>query len=503
MKTFPRRSGLVLHPTALPGPYGIGDLGDQAERFVDFLVAAGQTYWQVLPLSPTGYADSPYQGTSAFAGNPMLISPDRLLAAGHLSAADLVDRPAFSADRVDFGAVIAWKSALLDRAYARFQSFSISERTPFERFCTEQAAWLEDVALFMALKQAHDMRAWPEWPAPLAARDPAALALARADLADAILAQKYRQWVFFEQWGALRRYANQRGIRFIGDVPIFVALDSADVWANTRLFHFDEQLRPSMISGVPPDYFSDTGQLWGHPLYRWDVMAAEGYRWWIDRFHAAFVFADVVRIDHFRGFYNYWEIQAGETTAINGHWVDGPRAELFTAVSAALGDVAIIAEDLGDFNAESRAGLDALMGQFGFPGMRILQFAFNRREGDRFFPHNYPRASVVYTGTHDNDTLVGWFTVSSTEAERRDAIRYLCCGGDDIAWSFIRTAWMSVSDTAMTTVQDLLRLDTAARMNLPGTLGAHNWTWRLPPGALDESIAARLRDLTEIYQRLP
>lgn len=503
MTTFPRRSGVILHPTSLPGPYGIGDLGDEAYRFVDFLAAAGQTYWQVLPLSPTGYADSPYQGTSAFAGNPMLISPDRLLAAGHVTPDDLVDRPAFSDERVDFGAVIVWKSALLDRAFRRFRAQTAADRAPFERFCEEQAGWLDDVAFFMALKQAHSMRAWTEWSPALAARDPDALALARAELAGTIEAHKYFQWVFFTQWQELRRYASSRGIRIIGDVPIFVALDSADVWANPRLFHFDVNLRPTMVSGVPPDYFSETGQLWGHPLYRWDVMAAEGYRWWIDRFRAAFMLSDVVRIDHFRGFYNYWEIPAGETTAINGRWVDGPRADLFTAVTAALGDVAIIAEDLGDFTPESRAGLDALMAQFGFPGMRILQFAFNRREGDRFFPHNYPRNCVAYTGTHDNDTLVGWFTNSSTDAERRDALRYLCGAADDIAWAFIRTAWMSVAATAMTTVQDLLGLGSEARMNLPGTLGSHNWTWRMPPGALDQRLAGRLYDLTEIYQRLP
>ncbi len=503
MRPFPRRSGLILHPTSLPGPYGIGDLGEEAYRFVDFLAAAGQTYWQVLPLSPTGYADSPYQGTSAFAGNPMLISPDRLIAAGHLTVADLADRPAFPDERVDFGAVIAWKSALLDRAFRRFQTLPSADRAPFERFCAEQAAWLDDVALFMALKQTHAMRAWTEWPPALAAREPDALARVRAELADTIEAHKYFQWVFFTQWRELRRYANRRGIRIIGDVPIFVALDSADVWANPHLFYFDADLRPTVVSGVPPDYFSETGQLWGHPLYRWDVMAADGYRWWIDRFRAAFTLADVVRIDHFRGFYNYWEIPAGETTAINGRWVDGPRADLFKAVAAALGEVAIIAEDLGDFTPELRAGLDALMAQFGFPGMRILQFAFNRREGDRFFPHNYPRNCVVYTGTHDNDTLVGWFTNSSTEAERRDALRYLCGSADDIAWAFIRTAWMSVADTAITTVQDLLGLGSEARMNLPGTLGLHNWTWRMPPGALDQRLAHRLRDLTEIYQRLP
>jgi 4-alpha-glucanotransferase len=501
---FPRRSGIVLHPTSLPGRFGIGDLGAAAYEFVDFLAAAGQTYWQVLPLSPTGYGDSPYQGTSAFAGNPMLISPERLVADGLLAPEDLADAPAFADERVEYGQVIGYKGALLQRAYTRFMGAPAERRAAFERFCAGQAAWLEDFALFTALKQAHEQRAWREWAPGAAAREPAALERWRADLAGEIQAHKWRQWVFFEQWEALKRHANARGVRVLGDIPIYVALDSADVWANPQLFHFDAALNPALISGVPPDYFSETGQLWGHPLYRWEALAADGYAWWIARFRQALTTADVVRIDHFRAFYDYWEIPAGETTAINGRWVAGPGEALFQAVEAALGPgLPIVAEDLGDFNEVSRAGLDALMARFGFPGMRIFQFAFNKREGDRFFPHRYPRNTVVYTGTHDNDTSLGWFTHSSTPPERVDALRYTGTSGADIAWDFIRVCWMSVADTAMTTVQDLLGLDASARLNLPGTVGPPNWTWRLPPGALDDTITHRLRDLTEIYQRLP
>jgi len=325
---FPRRSGILLHPTSLPGRFGIGDLGDAAYRFVDFLAASGQSYWQVLPLSPTGYADSPYQTLSAFAGNPMLISPERLVETGHLSAADLADVPAFPDD-----------------------------------------------------------------------------------------------------WLAVKRYANERGIRIIGDIPIFVSMDSADVWANPHLFHFDAALRPTIVSGVPPDYFSATGQLWGHPLYRWEVMAQENYAWWIARFRMAFTQADVVRIDHFRGFYNYWEVPADAETAVVGRWVYGPGADFFHAVTAALGEVAIIAEDLGDFDAASRAGVDALQAEFRYPGMKVLQFAFGTGPGDPFLPHNFTREWFVYAGTHDNDTTVGWYQVSATEAERDYARKYLGSDG--------------------------------------------------------------------------
>ncbi len=501
---FLRRSGIILHPTSLPGRFGIGDLGDAAYRFVDFLAAAGQSYWQVLPLSPTGYADSPYQGLSAFAGNPMLISPEKLVEAGHLSAADLEDVPRFPDDRVDFGPVISYKTALLERAYANFRTCAPpDQRLAFESFCQEQAFWLDEFALFMALKQAHGLRPWHEWGEELVVRKPDALHRWRERLAGEIESQKYRQWQFFEQWLALKRYANERGVSIIGDIPIFVSMDSVDVWANTHLFHFDEHLRPTVVSGVPPDYFSATGQLWGHPLYRWDVMARDGYAWWISRIRMAFTQADIVRIDHFRGFYNYWEVPAGETTAIKGRWLYGPGADLFNAVTAALGEVAIIAEDLGDFDAESRAGVDALQRAFGYPGMKVLQFAFANGPDDPFLPHNFTRDCVVYTGTHDNDTILGWYQVTSTEAEREYVRKYLGRDGSDISWDLIRLAWASVAHTAITTAQDLLGLGHESRMNLPGTVGPPNWCWRLLPGALSDEIAARLRELTTIYGRCP
>ncbi len=501
---FPRRSGILLHPTSLPGPSGIGDLGDAAYRFVDTLAAAGQSYWQVLPLSPTGYADSPYQGLSAFAGNPMLISPEALVAAGHLLPADLADPPPFPCQRVDYGSAIRYKTALLDRAFARFQAHALAgEREAFARFSSEQAQWLDDFALFMALKGAHALRPWYEWEPEVATRQPAALAWWRGSLAEKIESEKYRQWQFFRQWLALKRYANERGIRIVGDIPIFVARDSVDVWANARLFHLDENLRPTFVSGVPPDYFSKTGQLWGHPLYRWEVMAQEGYAWWIARFRMAFTQADVVRIDHFRGFYNYWQVPAGEETAVNGRWLAGPGERLFRAVTRALGEMAIVAEDLGDFDAASRAGLDALQAEFGYPGMKVLQFAFDSDAANAFLPHNYHSDCVVYTGTHDNDTTVGWYQVTSTEAARGYARRYLGCGGSDIAWDFIRLAWASVANTAITPAQDLLSLGHAARMNTPSTCGAPNWCWRLTPGALTDGVAVRLRELTATYGRLP
>jgi 4-alpha-glucanotransferase len=498
---FPRRSGVLLHPTSLPGRFGIGDLGDAAYRFVDFLAAARQSYWQVLPLSPTGYGDSPYQTLSAFAGNSMLISPEKLVELGHLSADDLRDAPNFPDDRVDFGPVIRYKTGLLDRAFANFRARGTDPS--FARYCSEQVSWLDDFALFMALKETHDLRPWHEWEREIATRQPGALTRARQSLAEEIEKFKYWQWLFAEQWLAVKRYANSRGIRMIGDIPIFVSDDSADVWANPNLFYFDENLRPTVVSGVPPDYFTATGQLWGHPLYRWEVMAADGYAWWIARFRAAFQQADVARIDHFRGFYNYWEVPADATTAIHGTWRRAPGAELFRAVQNALGDLTIIAEDLGDFDASSRAGVDALQNEFGYPGMKVTSFAFGSGPNDPFLPHNFTREYVVYTGTHDNDTAVGWYQVSSTERERDYARKYMRCDGSDIAWDLIRLAWASVANAAMTTAQDLLGLGHAARMNLPGTVGPPNWCWRVLPGALNDAIAARLLELTTIYGRAP
>jgi 4-alpha-glucanotransferase len=501
---FPRRSGILLHPTSLPGRYGIGDLGDAAYEFVDRLASAGQSYWQVLPLSPTGYGDSPYQGLSAFAGNPMLISPQKLVEAGHLPADHLEDLPFFADDKVDFGPVIHHKTALLRRAFTTFRvSAPERQRDDFARFCQEQSGWLDDFALFMALKESQDLRPWEEWEPEITTRQPEALDQAKQSLAVEIEEQQYRQWQFFEQWLALKAYANEAGIRLIGDIPIFVAQDSADVWAKPHLWHFDENLAPTVQSGVPPDYFSETGQLWGHPLYRWDVMAAEGYAWWIDRFRMALTQADVLRIDHFRGFYNYWEVPAGEKTAVKGRWLLGPGADLFRTVTAALGKMSIIAEDLGDFDTESRAGVDALQEEFGYPGMKVIQFAFGSGPGDPFLPHNFTREWVAYTGTHDNDTAVGWYETTSTKNERDYARKYLGSDGSDIAWNLIRLAWSSVANTAVAPVQDLLSLGHHARMNTPSTLGPPNWCWRLRDGALTPELADRLLELTAVYGRLP
>jgi 4-alpha-glucanotransferase len=499
---FPRRSGILLHPTSLPGRFGIGDLGHHAYRFVDFLAAAGQSYWQILPLSPTGYGDSPYQALSAFAGNPILINLEKLVELGHLSKAAFGEVPFFPDDQVDFGSVIHHKSRLLDRAFDTFRATAPpGQLDAFDGFCASQAYWLEDFALFLALKEGHRLRPWYEWERELAAREPGALARAREALAGEIENHKYRQWQFFQQWLAVKRYANHQGVAIIGDIPIFVALDSADVWANTDLFRFDENLEPTVVSGVPPDYFSETGQLWGHPLYRWDLMGRNNYAWWISRFRMAFTQADVVRIDHFRGFYNYWEIPARAETAIQGEWQYGPGADLFRTVASELGDLDIIAEDLGDFDRESRAGVDALQDEFGYPGMKILQFAFGAGPSDPFLPHNYCSECVVYTGTHDNDTVTGWYQVTSTKEERAYACKYMDTDGSDIAWDMIHLAWASVANTAMTTAQDLLGLGHEARMNLPGTVGPPNWGWRLRNGALTDDIACRLREMTTTYGR--
>ena len=499
---FPRRSGILLHPTSLPSPFGIGDLGRAAQRFVDFLSAAGQSYWQVLPLGPTGYGHSPYQGLSAFAGNPMLIDLHQLVELGHLTEDDLAHGPDFPDAKVDFNAVVPYKSQLLDRAYERFRAAGPeSQHVAFRAFCADHGHWLEDFALFMALRQSYNGRSWQTWKPGVAAREPTALSEAQGALYDEIDKQRYWQWLFFQQWTDVKSYANRNGVAIIGDIPIFVALDSADVWANPHLFKLDQDLEPTVVSGVPPDFFSETGQLWGHPLYRWDLMAENGYAWWISRFKLAFTQADVMRIDHFRGFYNYWEVPGGADTAAEGEWRYGPGADLFEAVNRELGDVDIIAEDLGDFDAESRAAVDALEAQFGYPGMKVLQFAFGGGPSDPFLPHNYAPGCAAYTGTHDNDTVVGWYEVTSRPEEQEYALRYLDSDGSEIAWDFVRLAWSSVANTAMTTAQDLLGLGNEARMNLPGTVGSHNWTWRFPEGALTPTIAHKLRRMTETYGR--
>lgn len=497
---LPRASGILLHPSSLPGPWGIGDLGPMAYRFVDFLAAAGQTLWQVLPLGPTGYGDSPYQCFSAFAGNPLLINIDDLIDHGLLTSAEA--RAALGGlpgDRVDFGALIPAKQALLRSSFERFRS---SHGTRFHQayttFCAANAEWLADYALFMAIKEAQGGESWHNWRPELRDRRPVALEWARRELAGVIEYHQYVQFLFFRQWQALKEYANQRGVLIIGDAPIFVADDSADVWANRDLFFLDADGMPTVVAGVPPDYFSATGQRWGNPIYRWEKMAATGYRWWVARMRQAFSLYDVLRLDHFRGFEAYWEVPASAPTAIEGRWAPGPGADLFKTLQAELGDLPIIAEDLGLITPE----VDALRLAFDLPGMKVLQFAFGDDATNPYLPHNYTANYVVYTGTHDNDTSVGWFT--TLDANTRAAVlTYL--GRDeqtvDIAWDLMRLGLVSVANYAITPLQDVLRLGSEARMNTPGRLGG-NWAWRCPAEALSEELARQLRQLTRAYGRL-
>ena len=493
---FPRSAGILLHPTSLPGAFGIGELGEVACRFVDFLAESGQSLWQILPLGPTGYGDSPYACLSAFAGNPLLISLAGLVAQGDLDAQDLAQAPAFPQDRVDFGPVIAFKTALSRRAAERFRrNASGSRREAFERFCAENADWLDDYTLFTALKEVHGRADWNTWEWELVTREPRALAHWRERLDEAVFAERYLQYQFFTQWEELKRYANAKGIRILGDIPIFVAFDSADVWAHPEVFHLDASLRPTKIAGVPPDYFSKTGQLWGNPLYRWDLMAQSGFAWWIARFRQALRMADIVRLDHFRGFAAYWEIAAGEPTAVNGKWVEGPGASFFQALEAALGRLAIIAEDLGLITPD----VQALRDRFEFPGMNILQFAFATEAANPYLPHNLRANSVVYTGTHDNDTTVGWYR--SREANEKQQIdRYLGPLGEEIHWALIRTAYRSVADIAIVPLQDVLGLGTEARMNAPGKFGG-NWSWRFRTEELLPQHRDRLLEFVVTYGR--
>lgn len=499
-----RASGLLLHPASLPGRFGIGELGDEAHRFVDFLADAGQRLWQVLPLGPTGYGDSPYQCFSAFAGNPLLISLDTLVHEGALSPADLADAPDFPMQRVDYGPVIQFKLDRLRRSFDHFEAHAPSaERAAFDAFCQANARWLDDYSLFMALKDAHGGRVWNTWDEGIARREPDALAAWRAKLSREQRAYQYFQYQFFKQWGAVKQHANAHGIEIIGDIPIFVAYDSADAWANRELFHFDEAGNPTVIAGVPPDYFSPTGQRWGNPLYRWDVMQQRGFDWWIERCRSAFGLYDRVRIDHFRGFESYWEVPASEPTAIKGRWVQAPGYELFRAIEKALRPanaptdyrLPIIAEDLGVITPE----VEALRDAFHFPGMRVLQFAFVADASSSYLPHNYIRNCVAYSGTHDNNTTVGWFN-SLDVPTRRQVLSYTGTDGRHIHWDMARLLMMSVADTIVLTAQDILGLGEEARMNLPGRPHG-NWQWRLLPGQLTKELAGRLREMTVTYGR--
>jgi len=504
---FPRSSGILLHPTSLPGPFGVGDLGPAAYAFADFLKASGQSLWQVLPLGPTGYGDSPYACYSAFAGNTLLISPELLAMDGLLSVDDLAHLPRFPEGRVNFQVVHEFKDSVLRKAFASFRSDPAALFPAFENFCHQSISWLDHYALFRALKEAHGGVAWNEWAPALVRCHPVALAAAQKQLSESIEAQKFYQFLFYKQWFALKSYSNLSGIKLIGDIPIFVAQDSADVWTNPEQFKLDENGTPIVVAGVPPDYFSATGQLWGNPLFNWKRMMADGFQWWIERVRSTLQTVDLVRIDHFRGFAASWEIPGGDKTAERGRWVEAPGRELFTAIHNALGDLPIIAEDLGVITPD----VEALRDGFGFPGMRILQFGFSSNPQNNDLPHNYKRHQVVYTGTHDNDTTVGWFnsiagegstrSAKQVERERKFCLKYLNSEGREIHWDFIRAVLASVANTAVVPLQDLLGLDTGARMNLPNTTQG-NWSWRFKAGALTEGISDRLRELSELYGRV-
>ena len=502
-----RAAGILLHPTSLPGRHGIGDLGVEAHRFVEFLASASQRLWQVLPLGPTGYGESPYQCFSAFAGNELLIALDPLAAEGLLGAADLASPPPFDPKAADFAGALDYKMPRLEKAYRTFEDgASASQRDAFEAFRREQGAWLSEFALFTVAKQAHGGVSWTDWDEDIRARRPEAIARWRSAHADAIRSREFRQYLFFAQWRALKAAAHARGVRIMGDIPIFVAHDSADVWARPDLFQLREDGRPESVAGVPPDYFSATGQLWGNPLYRWDRMEAEGYAWWIARFRATFDLVDVVRVDHFRGFEAYWKVAGDATTAERGEWVKGPGERLFAAVEAALGKLPIVAENLGVITPE----VEDLRRRFGYPGMAILQFAFGSDpQGSTFIPHNYERHLVAYTGTHDNDTTVGWWngeggnstrSATDVEAERAFALDYLKSDGAEVHWDFIRAVIASVADLAIVPLQDVLGLGSEARMNLPGRAGG-NWGWRFGEGDITPEITERLRRMTDIYGR--
>ncbi len=497
-----RTSGILLHPTSLPGPYGIGDLGSSAYAFVDFLQAAGQGLWQVLPLGPTGYGDSPYQCFSAFAGNPLLISPDLLAQEGWLDEADL-ECAGCAGGRVDFGRVTGWKQDILAKAHASFeQRADASAREEFAGFCQTHRNWLEDYAAYRALKAQHDQRPWTDWSQQFALRDPVALADWREQNESELAKQRFIQFLFFRQWQALRGYANARGIRLIGDVPIFVAHDSSEVWTHPAWFELDERGHPTVVAGVPPDYFSETGQRWGNPLYRWDLLKADGYRFWVDRLRGVLDLVDLVRIDHFRGFAGYWEIPASEPTAVNGRWLDGPGMDLFRTLSEVLGpDLPLIAEDLGVITDD----VEALRDDLGLPGMAILQFAFGLEEDgfsrNAYLPHNYQSNLVTYTGTHDNDTTHGWWS-EQDEALRHNLRLYLNTDAADVSWDLMRAALASVACYAVFPLQDLLSLGGEARMNRPGREEG-NWTWRFDDGVLTAELAERLRGLSRLYGRAP
>lgn len=489
-----RKAGVLMHPTSLPGPGGIGTLGDEAYAFVDFLERAGQSLWQVLPLGPVGYGNSPYSCYSAFAGNPLLIDLQTLQKEGDLESVDL---EVGADDRVHYQDVAQMKMPLLSQAaHSFFEAGDSTRRDEFRHFC-ETSNWLHHYSLYMAFKEHFSGRAWNEWPKEISRLEPATVDELSRMLDLPIQRQKYLQWQFFRQWARLKAYANERGVQIIGDIPIFVAYDSADVWWRPGLFQLDATGKPVVVAGVPPDYFSETGQLWGNPLYDWNALAEDDYLWWVDRVKSALLLYDWIRIDHFRGFAAYWQVPASEETAINGRWVEGPADRFFETLRDAIGDpLPIIAEDLGLITPD----VEELRDRFRFPGMKVLHFAFGSGADNYYLPHNYSRCCVVYTGTHDNNTTRGWFSEAG-ENERGHALRYLRCSEHDVVWESIRAAYASVAAYAVIPVQDLFGLGSPSRMNSPG-VATGNWEWRLPSGLLNQDIAGALRDMALFYNRL-
>lgn len=492
--TFSRSCGILLHPTSLPGPFGIGDLGREAGDFVEMLKESGQTLWQILPVSPPGYGNSPYQTYSVFAGNEWLISPALLVEEGLLSKDDLNTAPEFEPGRVDYPAVAGWKQALFQESFERFNHGAFARiRETYDKFCEHHGTWLEDYALYRALKQEHGGIPWYRWPKGYVKRDPAKMKTFREKKETEVRYRMFLQFMFFRQWESLKRRCAEADVKLIGDLPIFVAYDSADVWARPDLFRLDAQGKPEGVAGVPPDYFSATGQRWGNPLYRWDVMESEGFEWWVRRFTLLFSLVDIVRVDHFRGFSACWEIPASEPNAIHGSWIETPGAALFTSLREKLGKLPLIAEDLGVITPD----VEALRDRFGFPGMKILQFAFH--EGaDAYRPHTYDKNCVVYTGTHDNNTTRGWFEAGEEDVPR--ALEYLGTNGEEIHWDMIRLALSSVAVMAVYPLQDVLGLGAKARMNTPGT-PTGNWEWRVRAEQLLDFPSERLRHLTRMFGR--
>ncbi len=493
-----RMSGILLHPTSLPSRYGIGDLGEEAYRFIDFLEKAGQHLWQVLPLTHTGYGDSPYQSFSAFAGQPLLISPMNLFELGLVSEDTLNRCPAHDPEHIDYGTMIPYKTAILKEAYASYKKKlprKLSEK--FALFCYENAFWLDDYALFMSLKDENDGKSWLNWQKPYRSPSKKEKTKLMSQLSDSVRYYQFIQFLFFRQWNKLKKYANKHGVYIIGDIPIFVSMDSADVWANKHLFQLDSKGYPNAVAGVPPDYFSETGQLWGNPLYHWAVHKHEGYAWWISRIRNQLGLLDYLRIDHFRGFEAYWAVPYGSETAIDGEWKKGPDKSLFKAIQKELGkDLPIIAEDLGIITPE----VEALRDRFGFPGMKILQFAFESTGESSYLPHQFTTPNCVcYTGTHDNDTTAGWFMTLNLDA-RKKVKAYLQTDGTDISMAFIRACLGSIAQMAIFPMQDVLGLGSDARMNTPG-VPAGNWDWRLKQGSFSDTLAQQLKELTILYGR--